>query len=628
MIALDTEYTPITAANPIPRLAAVSFSDDTGSVLYAAHDPRLLGAVVRAFKRGVVLHTAPVDVFVLWAHFGHSMWPIIREAYEAGRVWDVATAEKKINYAAGIKENAYSLAALAYRRLGLVMDKGEDTDRMHYGRWIGIDTDQWPESAVRYAKLDAIATWLIYKQQRAQMDVLASLPYEAMAHLTWYAQTLRGIRTDQRQVDRVEARLTAEIERLGQLCIDHGLARLKWKRKRPSPIVKSEINARKMLADLAKADPRVRLSYTETGLVSIAAKALEEAGIPELVACACDRGQLHNDWYTPDCPRCSNTGQVAHPLRDYAALDSAQTMRTSWIRKLRAPVIRTRYGETVESGRTSSKEPGDPWIGRNLQNFPKVGGFRECLVPRPGYEFVQDDFGSLELVALAQVQLDYFGRSALAEVLRAGRDPHAEFACKLLKIDPSQFDKEIKEHAEARNLAKCWNFGKPGGMGQDTFIKWCKATYGVVVTPAEEKRYTAEWLATFPEMQMFFDKVRSLGQGSRRNRTYRIRFRSGHVRGGMWYPDACNTHFQNLGAWIAKRAAWLLFVARWDPTSPLYGCNQVLFVHDEFLTEAPLGRGEAAQAEQRRLMIQAANECCPDVPMTVDGYIGLRYKKD
>lgn len=246
--------------------------------------------------------------------------------------------------------------------------------------------------------------------------------------------------------------------------------------------------------------------------------------------------------------------------------------------------------------------------------------------------FVSSDFGALELVTFAQTQLDMFGRSALAEVLRRGLDPHRAFACEhILKIPYDAFDKKIKAHADARQLSKCWNFGKPGAMGEARFIEWAWTTYDVLVTPAENKRIDAVWHAAFPEVRMFWDKIKrtmQTGVDDKGRPVYTVvQPRSSRIRGGCGFPDAANTHFQGLGADVAKHAAWELLNAGLDPSSPMAGCYQVMFEHDAYVTVSPIERAPAVLAEQERIMIAASAYYCPDVPMKVESTIAERYAK-
>src|SRR5690606_32482748 len=107
-----------------------------------------------------------------------------------------------------------------------------------------------------------------------------------------------------------------------------------------------------------------------------------------------------------------------------------------------------------ETGRTSSSNP-------NLQNLPRVDGVRECYVPRPGNVYISCDYDKAELHTLAQLCMDYFGESKLAEALNNGIDPHLQMAANILGIPYEEAkdrlkakDKEVKD---TRQMAKAAN---------------------------------------------------------------------------------------------------------------------------------------------------------------------------
>lgn len=270
------------------------------------------------------------------------------------------------------------------------------------------------------------------------------------------------------------------------------------------------------------------------------------------------------------------------------------------------------------------------------------------------------DFGALELVTFAQGQLDLLGRSALADLLRADKDPHRAFACRILGIAYEDFDGENKAHKNARQLSKAWNFGKPGAMGKRRFIDWAWNTYDLRITDAQHDALDREWKAAFPEVEAYWALVKRYQNGSdvKGRPLHEVRdVRTGYVRGGCGFPDACNQLFQHRGSVVAKQAGWDLFLAGLDPTSPLHGCYQVLMAHDEYVTVMRAGSpvpcpahvvptkgkckrcgvsggtgriwpvAERALAEQERVMIAASAQWCPDVPMKVESMLRDRYTK-
>ena len=85
------------------------------------------------------------------------------------------------------------------------------------------------------------------------------------------------------------------------------------------------------------------------------------------------------------------------------------------------------FNVLVRTGRTSCSKP-------NLQNLPRSYGIREAFVPRPNMTFCTVDYDTIELRALAQVHLNWFGSSSLADAFVNGEDPHLSLAAYFLKL--------------------------------------------------------------------------------------------------------------------------------------------------------------------------------------------------
>ena len=330
--------------------------------------------------------------------------------------------------------------------------------------------------------------------------------------------------------------------------------------------------------------------------------------------------------------------------------------------------LRAWFRTMMDTGRTSM-------VGRIRQNMPKTGGIRECIVPRPGFVFLQCDYSQIELLGLATA-LDWcVGReSTLTRAIREGTDCHLLLACHPIlelgeeyasarahrkacsavleahgsdraraeaarpDLDWSRFDKLEK----ARQNAKAANFGFPGGMGARKFVITCKKQ-GISITLDQAERLREAWLGTWPEVRDYFGWASAL---TSQGRSAAVRhFDGGHWRGGCGYTQACNTLFQGLVARGAKLAAWALFVACYlDPSSPLYGCRPVLFVHDEFVLEAPIERcppppppapGEqptpdepAPLRELIRVMVQEMRAVMPSQAVKAEGKVlRIRWTK-
>jgi DNA polymerase I-like protein with 3'-5' exonuclease and polymerase domains len=245
---------------------------------------------------------------------------------------------------------------------------------------------------------------------------------------------------------------------------------------------------------------------------------------------------------------------------------------------------------------------------------------RECFVPRTGKIFIQADFPQLELYTLAQCCYTWLGHSALGEMLKKGVDPHTAFASKLAKVPYEEGcllkDSGDKPFYRKRQVAKAFDFGKPGGLGNKKLKELAASpAYKVTITDEEAIEYSLEWHEMFPEMKPYFARVNKLLYG--KETCTIVLPGTGFVRGGAKYCAACNTGFQGLGAACFKHAMWLVAKAQYvDTSSPLFGSRTVAGVHDEIIAETDPGPGMSPAAFcLAHTMADAANKFLPDCPI-------------
>ncbi|VTU00920.1 dna-directed dna polymerase : Marine sediment metagenome DNA, contig: S01H1_L07108 (Fragment) OS=marine sediment metagenome GN=S01H1_16914 PE=4 SV=1: DNA_pol_A_exo1: DNA_pol_A [Gemmataceae bacterium] len=168
----------------------------------------------------------------------------------------------------------------------------------------------------------------------------------------------------------------------------------------------------------------------------------------------------------------------------------------SFVGKMAKPVLHPSFNVLTRSGRTSSF--GSRFGEINAQNLPKCDAVRACFVPRTGYEFIDADYATIELGTLAQACLTQFGlTSEMAAAINRGEDLHKLVAARMLGKSPGEVTK-----AE-RQKAKPVNFGKPGGMGNETLTVYAKVNYGARLDPEEAAALSESWLDQFPEMRAF-----------------------------------------------------------------------------------------------------------------------------
>lgn len=331
--------------------------------------------------------------------------------------------------------------------------------------------------------------------------------------------------------------------------------------------------------------------------------------------------------------------------------------------------INPRWNVLVKSARSSCSGP-------NLQNQPRLPGVRECIVPRPGFVFIACDYAVAELRSLAQVLLDMFGQSKMADAIKAGLDLHNVFAASLMGISYEEFERLYNsgdKFAKAmRNLAKAMNFGVPGGLGAEKFVKFAKASYGIIIAAfAPEVFWTVDkpemdvsnkksvkkacediptktlvdigiqyfkqvlkpkWIdETYPEMRWFFKQMGIAVAGDEAV-TY-THPRTGYIRGGVFYCAACNQNFQHLTAMGMKAAMYevarecYLGVTKTGAPSVLLGCRPMAMIHDELVIEAPEGHAHEAALRVAEIMETEMVVYTPDLPSVAEAALMRRWRK-
>jgi len=175
---------------------------------------------------------------------------------------------------------------------------------------------------------------------------------------------------------------------------------------------------------------------------------------------------------------------------------------------------------------------------------------------------------------------------------------------------------------------QCADFGFPGGLGWSSFQSYARKAWAVELTGEQAKQLKRYWLAHFPEMVDYFRWMSDLMEAGDGQAAVQ-QFMSKRWRGKCFYTQGCNTLFQGLTADAAKAA--LFEVSRrcyTVPSSALYGCRPVLFVHDEIITEAPREQAAEAALEKEKVMVEIYQRYTPDVRITADAHLMDRWSKD
>lgn len=586
-LALDTETT-VTGDQSVPDLVCVGYATDQASGLLDRTDGLSFAAeAIRDPDIELVTHNGPFDYAVL-AKQDTSLYAPIFAAYEEGRCYDTMATAMVDDIARGIyfgtRKGRYGLGDLSQSLLSLPMAKDEDTYRLRYGELRDIPIAQWPQAAIDYASLDPVRTLQVAGAMHEPPDARRQA-----AHFWWlHLMSAHGIMTDQPRVQELLARTVAEATELCEALIPLGLVYLD---KEGIHKKESAVRARveKALGDNA---PRTDPSRTHPkGQIQISAEVCEATG--------------------PD-------GKPLDPaLVKFARLNALLDVINKDAEYLTSAIVRCRYG-LAETGRSTCFAP-------NLQNLKKVGGIRECFIPRPGYVFALADYSGLELCTLAQVCLELIGYSKLGEAINAGLDAHCIVAAKLLNCSYEEAVRRYKAGdpiaINARQTGKVANFGMPGGLGPKKLVIYAWAQYGVRITIQEAKQLKALWLSLYPEFREYFNMVDSLPDPV-------VQLYSGRLRGGTLFTEKANTLFQGLGGDGTKAAGFMISKRCYADTGhALYGCRPVNYEHDAFLVEVPEeGAHESAMALEAT-MIEGASQFIPAYTLKAEPLLCRRWSK-
>lgn len=316
----------------------------------------------------------------------------------------------------------------------------------------------------------------------------------------------------------------------------------------------------------------------------------------------------------------------------------------------------------ARTGRTSATNP-------SIQQTPKHKGnsIRGIFIPSEGCTFIEGDFIAAELLALAEIWEHMFGGSALGTALRAQKDPHIETAMRI--YGDSWRTMSDADKARARQIAKCCNFGTPGGMGVRKFRGFLKKQARVDMTEGEVRSLLRAHKKADPSLRSYLDDIgndaliehaakcigvsrRTLEQAagavhenedgevsvdSRQTikalralcfgdetpiralcpKSFDIEHLglhptaslSGRIRGNATYTECRNTPFQAHISDAIKLALWNLFRS-WAPGAPW---RPVTEVHDSILIEAGPGAEDSAKYLLTRAMEAAMLELCPSL---------------
>lgn len=697
VVGWDLETHPIGPGAIAPKPVCISIACDGIEAVYATCEKDFEEALDFIFSSTVrsVGHFIAYDLACILFHYPQYAERMFK-CLDDGLVVDTMVREK-LRYLADTgdlkyitlpdgtqKPIAFQLTDLELKYLDIdrsaEKDNTSDNWRTNFAALDGIPASQYPPEAYEYSKADAVNVRKIYFKQfeKAHPQAFSTDAFQTRASFALYLQTCYGMVTDPEMVEK-------KVKEFSALFDDSNYPEmLKLGVLRPSqPARPHARQAQKALQLLQEAGeetpydwPKLRPLLEQFGIKFTEEKpsSIDEKRLHQVVYEVCASANLEVP-LTEKGNVCFDAEVQAdisslHPvLSEYSERQEVRNLVTSFLPKLKEPVLYPSYDVLKETGRTGSRSDrkGKPGLYPALHVQGIDARVRECFTARPGWVLCSVDFDFIELVSLAQKCLTLFGHSVLAEKINAGVDPHAFLGAQLcydfdagfrdatLKAglggtqdDTYEAFMKLRDLNEAlwshyRTFAKPTGLGLPGGLGAERFLGYAKTTFGVDLVkhfgglePALEaaRGLKQTWLKTYPEMPEYFGWVnRELldidwcGE----QKAYCYVSPLGMLRRNCQYTEACNgAALQTPTAEGAKQAVWEIARACHDPSqgSCLYGCHPVAFIHDQIITEIPIDEWMHERAwEMARIMRTAMEKIMTKVKVGAKPVLMLHWSK-
>lgn len=432
----------------------------------------------------VVMHHAPFDLEVV-----HLVAPEldIYRFVDAHLIWDTRLLHQL--YMLGVDghtaqgKGQSTLEHCAEYYLGATLPKdvcdaqGHDV-RTSYGQWLGRPANEIEPVYLEYLAKDAMATLLVFHQQRALLHGLLENSHTVWGYVSpgWLSEQVHrwGWQTHHIQLKGaiVLRAITAnglgvDLDRRDEL-INQLDEVIEEKRNclRPYGYLPGQPGSGKALQEilrrLERDHPDFPFPKTPTGKYASSREALMDlAGVEPFV-------------------------------QDFLDFHEIEKLKTSFLTKMGRRRLHPSFNALMVSGRTSSH--GEI----NAQNLPRDDRVRSCFIPSEGRVFIDADYATLEMATLAQSAIRQFGQpSYMAGAINARQDLHRLVASQMT----GKAEQDVT--AEERQKAKPVNFGLPGGMGPNGLKRYSKSSYGVELSDEEVERLTEAWFRLFPEMEEF-----------------------------------------------------------------------------------------------------------------------------
>lgn len=686
IVGWDTETFPICAENICPQIVCFQYADDNLRTVAAANAGEVFRRYIQGFLYALesqgglaVAHSLKFDLGAIVMHMPDILPQIFRMLVN-GNFSDTLIREKLLNLTThgsleylnlpdgNRRRILYGLDALVmkYYNVDISANKkkakaGEPTDawRVNFNALHPYPIETWPAEPIDYALSDSIWArdiWFCQEQRREELIATRGVdPFEVetfrcSVDFAFQLMTAQGFLTDEAAKKEINDMLARELATENMdLLIATGILR---PAEPPRPFANGAIDPltnqvkmtggcdesknvavlREYVLAFAQKNPDVRLSFTAPS-----------DRFPE------GQLQVNAEFLAEYADRDPVLEQLQHR-------EKLQKLVTTEMPRMQGSVIHPCYDVLKETGRSSSfASELHPSLG--VQNVdPRVRG---CVVPREGRLLFSEDYHQMELGTLAEKCMELFGFSVLADKINAGIDPHAYLGAQLAyNLDPafnracqeagawdgqtiylafklmakSSDPENVEKYQHYRKFAKPTGLGYPGGLGAKTFIKFAKATYGVVVDEEMAKMMRTIWLATYPEMPLYFDYIKkqsvdpfNFGRDKETGEPYaKYKYTSpmGMLRAGCDYCAAANgMGLQTPSAEGALLGLFDVVRACYDESigSPLYGnLFPIAFIHDEIV-------GEVVHNEHTTYYMQLVGEMMVNAMQVITPHVKASY---
>jgi hypothetical protein len=419
---------------PAPKLVCMSMADEKGNVSLHEYEESLSIIENRLLKETTGNHHIFYDLGVVAAERPHLL-PAIFDGFDEGRFHCTKIRQMMIDNAEGnlkfiwndetmqYNRQNYQLYRLVQRLLGYDIQKHKEQQegeskiwRLRFNELDGIPISEWPTEPnggpAAYAMGDPKYTRDVWHEQQKLIEPDEIPGYVSEMQAAWALNLMStwGFRTDPAAVREYKAELTVDFKKTIEQCREFGFRRG----------TKGDYSKKARSRDMKKIKAAVEDWFSNHNPTDIKMLITDGGDI------ATSREQLTN---------------TDHPgLHAVAESVKTEKMLTTYVTALeRGTVvpINPSYNPIIETFRTSCsggmKIDGIP-VGLNIQNLPRKGKVRECVIPRPGNVFAFCDYDTLEMRTLAQVCLELFGKSEIAIAANAGVDFHTALAATLYGI--------------------------------------------------------------------------------------------------------------------------------------------------------------------------------------------------